>query len=113
MRGLRGYPARYEATRRSVSGPSFAGASFLARDPGKDPATSASRQTPPGLALERGRQARRYGRYAAWHNKCFRLIIPEMLVALLSIFGASFGAGYGGREMTSSRRRRSYRRSMP
>jgi len=36
----------------------------------------------------------------------------EILVALLSIFGAGFGAGYGVREMISRRRRRSYRRSM-
>jgi hypothetical protein len=64
------------------------------------------------MALERSRQARRYGRYAAWHNKCFGLIMLEILVALLSIFGAGFGAGYGVREMISRRRRRSYRRSM-
>jgi hypothetical protein len=61
--------------------------------------------------LERSGRPRHYSKYAAWHKKCFGWVI-EILLALLSIFGAGFGAGYGLREAISRRRRREYRRSM-
>jgi hypothetical protein len=65
-----------------------------------------------GPVLERSGRPRHYGKYAARHKKCFGWVMMEILLALLSIFGAGFGAGYCLREAISRRRRREYRRSM-
>src|SRR5580698_10265791 len=114
MRGLRGHPARYEATRGLVSVSSFAGASVPARYLGRDQ-TNTLTLDDRWLPFERDiasfwNEAGGRGVVAAWHKKCFGLIMLELVVAC--IFGVGFCAGYGVRALVSRRRRRSYRRSL-